>query len=202
MNSRDLLNKIVQRFEGHIYSTLTVVERQTADLLIGQGLMTEANDELYITTDVESKLQDPPDYLQDVRDFHVAFEHRISLIPCLGNYDLKNLRFLLLREEFNEFTTAISMSDVVRVADALGDILYVTFGACLAFGIPIADVWKAIQTSNMAKLGPDGKPIYNQIGKVMKPEGWQPPDIASIIVKHSDLGEPTHEYVDQDPNPA
>lgn len=198
MNSRDLLKKIVARFEGQTYSTLTVVERQVVDLLIGQNLLLDANDTLYGNTEGESLVQDPPDYLQDVRDLYIAFGHRVSLAPDLGNVRLKDLRYILIKEEVNELVNGLVHNDVVQVAGALGDILYVTFGGCLAFGIPIAEVWKAVQASNMAKLGPDGKLSYNAIGEVLKPEGWKPPDIASIIAACSNSGEPTNRYVDQD----
>jgi len=91
------------------------------------------------------------------------------------------LRIDLIEEELNELKEAINNNDIVEVADALTDILYVTYGAGHSFGIDLNKCFDEVQKSNMSKLGEDGKPIYNDSGKVMKGPNYFAPDLKKII---------------------
>ena len=92
------------------------------------------------------------------------------------------LRFDLIEEELNELKEAIKNNDIVEVADALTDILYVTYGAGHSFGVNLDKCFDEVQRSNMSKLGEDGNPIYNDSGKVMKGPNYSVPDLKKIIV--------------------
>jgi predicted HAD superfamily Cof-like phosphohydrolase len=126
-----------------------------------------------------------PDYYGDVRRFNIATsgtEHARASVGFPDNPQVTETRLKLIEEEVTELREAIEAGDIVEVADALADILYVTFGAFAAFGIDPADVHREVHRSNMAKLV-DGKVIRRGDGKVLKPEGWTPPDIAAELRK-------------------
>ena len=91
------------------------------------------------------------------------------------------MRYNLILEELNEFKQAIDNRDIKEVADALTDILYVTYGAGHAFGIDLDKCFEEVQKSNMSKLGLDGKPIYNDKGKVMKGPNYFKPDLSKFV---------------------
>ena len=91
------------------------------------------------------------------------------------------LRLNLIQEELDEFREAVKIKDIKEVADALTDILYVTYGAGHAFGIDLDSCFQEVQNSNMSKLGEDGKPIYNDQGKVMKGPKYFKPDLDKYI---------------------
>jgi predicted HAD superfamily Cof-like phosphohydrolase len=91
------------------------------------------------------------------------------------------LRVDLIEEELNELKEAIKNNDIIEVADALTDILYVTYGAGHSFGVNLDKCFDEVQRSNMSKLGEDGNPIYNDSGKVMKGPNYSPPDLKKII---------------------
>ena len=91
------------------------------------------------------------------------------------------LRVDLIEEELNELKEAIKNNDIVEVADALTDILYVTYGAGHSFGVDLDKCFDEVQRSNMSKLGEDGNPIYNESGKVMKGPNYSAPDLKKII---------------------
>ena len=93
----------------------------------------------------------------------------------------KKLRYDLILEELDEFKQAIEKRDIKEVADALTDILYVTYGAGHAFGIDLDKCFDEVQSSNMSKLGSDGKPIYNDSGKVMKGPGYFEPNLSKFV---------------------
>lgn len=121
---------------------------------------------------------------EHVRAFHDAFGIPNSDTPRgdIGDRDAL-LRYKLIREENEEYLEAALRGDLVEVADALGDILYILCGTLLKHGLEhkIDEVFREIQRSNMSKLGADGKPIYRDDGKVMKGPGYFPPDIARIL---------------------
>jgi len=94
---------------------------------------------------------------------------------------ITSLRYELIREELEEFKDAIDKKDIKEVADALTDILYVTYGAGHAFGINLDECFKEVQNSNMSKLGEDGKPIYNEHGKVMKGPNYFKPNLKKFV---------------------
>ena len=94
---------------------------------------------------------------------------------------ITSLRYELIKEELTEFKEAIEKKDIKEVADALTDILYVTYGAGHAFGINLDKCFEEVQNSNMSKLGQDGKPIYNENGKVMKGPNYFKPNLDKFV---------------------
>jgi predicted HAD superfamily Cof-like phosphohydrolase len=124
-------------------------------------------------------------YIKMVGEFHQVFGQSDATKPTLVPKNLGKLRYSLLLEENNEYLEAVEKDDLVGIADALGDQLYIIFGTVLKHGLQdkIEEVFKEIQRSNMSKLGADGKPIYREDGKILKGPGYTKPDIASIINK-------------------
>ena len=113
--------------------------------------------------------------------FMTTFGQEVKKKPSLSTDKINNLRSNLIEEELNEFKEAISKKDLKEVADALTDILYVTYGAGHAFGIDLDKCFDEVQNSNMSKLGNDGKPIYNEHGKVMKGPNYFKPDLNKFL---------------------
>jgi len=114
--------------------------------------------------------------------FMSTFGQDIKKKASLSSDKINDLRINLIEEELNEFKEAISKKDLKEVADALTDILYVTYGAGHAFGINLDDCFEEVQRSNMSKLGDDGNPIYNEHGKVMKGPKYFKPDLKKFLV--------------------
>ena len=113
--------------------------------------------------------------------FMTTFGQEVKKKPSLSTDKINNLRTNLIEEELEEFKEAISKKDLKEVADALTDILYVTYGAGHAFGINLDDCFEEVQKSNMSKLGKDGKPIYNENGKVMKGPNYFKPNLSQFL---------------------
>jgi len=118
----------------------------------------------------------------DVLDFHQAFGQRIGEKPEFPDREERILRRKLITEEFDELTDAEFANDLVEVADALADIIYIACGTAVSYGIPLDNVFAEVHRSNMAKLV-DGKVIRREDGKIQKPGGWTPPDIKSVLEK-------------------
>lgn len=121
--------------------------------------------------------------LEDVEKFHKAFGHPVASEPTIVDKDLSNLRFNLLFEELEEYLQACHNKDIIEIADALGDILYILAGTVLVHGLQdkMQAIFDEIQRSNMSKLGEDGEPIYREDGKILKGPGYSKPDIKSIL---------------------
>ena len=117
----------------------------------------------------------------DVKKFMQTFGQEVKNRPSFPDEKIQNLRIKLIDEELKEFREAIKNKDIVEVADALTDILYVTYGAGHAFGIDLDKCFQEVQNSNMSKLGKDGKPIYNNMGKVMKGPNYFKPDLSKFV---------------------
>ena len=105
---------------------------------------------------------------QKVKNFMETFGQQVKSIPSFSSDKINDLRYNLIKEELDEFKQALENKDLLEVADALTDILYVTYGAGHAFGIDLDACFDEVQNSNMSKLGLDGNPIFNDQGKVMK----------------------------------
>ena len=118
---------------------------------------------------------------EKVELFMRRFGQEIKKKSSLSSDNINNLRINLIEEELNEFKNAIKKKDLKEVADALTDILYVTYGAGHAFGINLDNCFEEVQKSNMSKLGDDGKPIYNEQGKVMKGPKYFKPDLKKFL---------------------
>tara|TARA_B100000941_G_scaffold266706_1_gene222178 strand:+ start:288 stop:659 length:372 start_codon:yes stop_codon:yes gene_type:complete len=119
---------------------------------------------------------------EKVELFMRTFGQEIKKKSSLSSDNINNLRINLIEEELNEFKEAIKKKDLKEVADALTDILYVTYGAGHAFGINLDNCFEEVQKSNMSKLGDDGKPIYNEQGKVMKGPKYFKPDLKKFLL--------------------
>ena len=113
--------------------------------------------------------------------FMKTFGQEVKTKPSLSSEKINNLRINLINEELEEFKEAIKNNDLKEVADALTDILYVTYGAGHAFGVDLDKCFEEVQNSNMSKLGEDGKPIYNESGKVMKGPSYFKPDLSKFV---------------------
>ena len=113
--------------------------------------------------------------------FMKTFGQEVKDNPSFSTDKINKLRVDLIKEELSELTDAMNNKDLLEVADALTDILYVTYGAGHAFGIDLDKCFEEVQNSNMSKLGDDGKPIYNDNGKVMKGPNYFKPDLKKII---------------------
>ena len=118
---------------------------------------------------------------EKVGAFMKTFGQDIKQSPSFSSDKINTLRVSLIKEELDELIEAMNKKDLVEVADALTDILYVTYGAGHAFGINLDDCFEEVQNSNMSKLNKDGKPIYNNKGKVMKGPNYFKPDLNKFI---------------------
>ena len=118
---------------------------------------------------------------QSVKKFMETFGQEVKNKAEFPNEKIVKLRYELIKEELEELNQAINDKDIKEVADALTDILYVTYGAGTAFGIDLDKCFDEVHQSNMSKLGSDGKPIYNEIGKVMKGPNYFKPDLNKFI---------------------
>ena len=118
---------------------------------------------------------------EDVKKFMKTFGQKIITKPKFPDEKTMNLRFDLIKEEVNELEQAMKEKNLKEVADALTDILYVTYGAGCAYGIDLDKCFKEVQRANMSKLGEDGKPIYNEKGKVMKGPNYSEPNLKQFV---------------------
>ena len=118
---------------------------------------------------------------ESVRKFMETFGQEIKEKAGFPDHKIVSLRYDLIREELDELKNALGNKDLKEVADALTDILYVTYGAGHAFGINLDKCFEEVQNSNMSKLGLDGKPIYNEKGKVMKGPKYFEPNLRKFI---------------------
>ena len=118
---------------------------------------------------------------EKVKTFMKTFGQEVKEKSSFSSDKINELRFNLIKEELEELRIAIDTKNLVEVADALTDILYVTYGAGHAFGVNLDKCFDEVQQSNMSKLGNDGKPIYNEAGKVMKGPRYFKPDLRKFL---------------------
>ena len=118
---------------------------------------------------------------KEVGKFMETFGQEVKTKPEFPDAETTNLRLELISEELNELYDAMEAKDIVGVADALTDILYVTYGAGHAFGVDLDKCFDEVQNSNMSKLDENGKPIYNESGKVMKGPNYFKPDLSKFV---------------------
>ena len=116
-----------------------------------------------------------------VEIFMKTFGQEVKIKPSFSNDKINKLRYDLIKEELEELNEAIKNKDLLEVADALTDILYVTYGAGHAFGIDLDKCFEEVQNSNMSKLDEKEKPIYNEAGKVMKGPKYFKPDLSKFL---------------------
>ena len=118
---------------------------------------------------------------EKVKKFMQTFGQEVKSKPSFPNDKIIKLRYELIEEELSELRAAIKDKDITEVADALTDILYVTYGAGHSFGINLDRCFEEVQNSNMSKLGDDGKPIFNEVGKVMKGPNYYKPNLKKYL---------------------
>ena len=118
---------------------------------------------------------------EDVKTFMETFGQMVKTKSQFPDEKTMQLRFDLIKEELNELELAMKTKNLKEVADALTDILYVTYGAGYAYGIDLDKCFKEVQRANMSKLGEDGKPIYNEKGKVMKGPNYLEPNLKRFV---------------------
>ena len=118
---------------------------------------------------------------EDVKKFMDTFDQIVRTKPQFPDDKTMQLRFDLIKEELNELEHAMKTKNLKEIADALTDILYVTYGAGYAYGINLDKCFKEVQRANMSKLGNDGKPIYNEKGKVMKGSNYSEPNLKQFV---------------------
>ena len=118
---------------------------------------------------------------EKVKQFMQTFGQEVKTKASFSDEKTNQLRFDLISEELEELKNAMERKDLLEVADALTDILYVTYGAGHAFGINLDKCFDEVQNSNMSKLGNNGKPIYNESGKVMKGPDYFKPDLSKFL---------------------
>ena len=118
---------------------------------------------------------------EKVKQFMQTFGQEVKTKASFSDEKTNQLRLDLIKEELEELKNAMESKDLLEVADALTDILYVTYGAGHAFGINLDKCFDEVQNSNMSKLGKNGKPIYNESGKVMKGPGYFKPDLSKFL---------------------
>ena len=118
---------------------------------------------------------------EDVKKFMATFGQMVRTKPQFPDEKTMQLRYDLIKEELNELEHAMKTKNLKEVADALTDILYVTYGAGYAYGIDLDKCFKEVQRANMSKLGTDGKPIYNEKGKVMKGPNYSEPNLKQFV---------------------
>lgn len=117
-----------------------------------------------------------------VREFHHSFGLPVRAVPTGSVGDRQAaLRQSLIAEEVGELADAVTAHDLVAIADALADIVYVAYGTAHTYGIDLDRVLDEVHSSNMSKLGADGRPVYREDGKVLKGPGFRPPDIAAVL---------------------
>ena len=116
-----------------------------------------------------------------VKTFMETFGQEVKTKPSFSSDKINTLRYDLIKEELEELKIAMENKDLLEVADALTDILYVTYGAGHAFGIDLDKCFEEVQNSNMSKLNTDGKPIYNESGKVMKGPNYFKPNLSKFL---------------------
>ena len=118
---------------------------------------------------------------EDVKKFMKTFGQPVIYKPQFPDEKTMSLRYDLIKEELNELETAMKEKNLKEIADALTDILYVTYGAGCAYGIDLDKCFQEVQRANMSKLGKDGKPIYNEKGKVMKGPNYIEPNLKQFV---------------------
>ena len=118
---------------------------------------------------------------EKVGDFMEAFGQKVEMEPTWPDFNTRELRLELIQEELDELSDAVADRDMIQIADALTDLLYVVYGAGHSFGLDLDECFEEVHRSNMSKLGENGRPIHREDGKVMKGPGYFEPDLEGIL---------------------
>ena len=119
---------------------------------------------------------------EKVGDFMEAFGQSVEMEPTWPDFNIRELRLELIQEELEELSDAVADRDMIQIADALTDLLYVVYGAGHAFGLDLDECFEEVHRSNMSKLGENGRPIHREDGKVMKGPGYFEPDLELSLI--------------------
>lgn len=140
------------------------------------------------------------DMVKDLKAFHEAFDCARNTNPTIVDDASALLRAKLLISEASETVEAMANKDMVEILDGLVDTLYVTVGAAVSYGLGdiLMEAFDLVHINNMSKLGPDGKPLKDASGKVIKPEGYKPVNLEALLWKHKQLLENTHQAPEED----
>lgn len=139
----------------------------------------------FVYAHIESKLNKPKTMFQKVKEFHTTFNCHIEETPTIPPYNVVLLRMALIKEEYTELMEAMNKGDIVAIDDAICDLHYVVSGTAVSYGIPEDESFDEVHRSNMSKANEDGTVTYREDGKVLKSKRFTPPDLKSIIEKHS-----------------
>lgn len=121
------------------------------------------------------------DFFNDVKEFQTAVGQNVGQAPAFPSEEERALRIKLLAEEYDEYQVGENNDDLENIAKELADIIYIVCGTAASYGIPLDRVFDEVHRSNLSKLGEDGQPLRREDGKILKPEGWTPPDIKKIL---------------------
>lgn len=160
---------------GNVYPHIAAAEIKAEGHRKGTFICGECNEMITVR----------PSFFDDVAEFHALFHLPLGEKLAFTSSEDQLLRMRLIREEVAEIFEAHARQDIVEVADGIADLIYVACGMAVSYGIPLNKVWAEVQRTNMAKAGPDGVPRYREDGKVLKPDGWTPPDIKSILERRA-----------------
>ena len=165
---------------ANIFGKKAAVE-DAADVMSGKDPVIENYDVEHFVRTVELSELIGSTNFELAGDFMSAFGQEVLTEPTLPEQNLAKLRLELIREEVEELNVGIEGMDIVEIADALTDILYVVYGAGHAFGIDLDECYQEVHRSNMSKLGADGKPIYREDGKILKGPNYFHPNLKDIL---------------------
>jgi predicted HAD superfamily Cof-like phosphohydrolase len=119
-----------------------------------------------------------------VTEFHTIFNLPVNTVPALPSMKERNLRKKLLKEEYKEYLAAEEENDLVEIADALADQIYILCGTALSYGINLKDIFAEVHRSNMTKLDENGQPVVRADGKIIKSSKFEHPKVEEILIKH------------------
>lgn len=123
-----------------------------------------------------------------VREFHELVGGAVESLPCVPSAAVIKKRSRLISEEYEELMEAMAGGDVVQIAQEMADLVYVVFGEALEYGIDLTSVTEEVHSANMTKIGPEGKVIVRPDGKILKPDGWRPPDVRAVLARQGGHG--------------
>lgn len=160
-------------------------------LVVTVGSSDTASDKTHTVDATDLQLTDLGEALAEVLDFHEAFDLPREPLPTAHVGDtLAQLRVRLLREEVEEFADATERRDLVAIADALADVVYVAYGSAVTYGIDLDAVVREVHRSNMSKLDANGRPILREDGKVLKSDRYRPPNVGNVLDEQLPLFDP------------
>lgn len=178
-----LASKMVQMPDGHVERGDLAQTFRAEFAAPDKTAAEQLHDRIAAGLEPAPERTEPSAHMRGVMAFHQVYGHPVNRFPSTEGVTKKTgaLRVRLIREELNELRDAIAADDIVEIADALGDLLYVVTGAALVYGIDLDAVFDEVQRSNMSKLGADGHPVIREDGKILKGPNFTEPDIRGVL---------------------